>query len=501
MQHSALPNSAVAFRAKIDSHLFGLNSCQYLLSTSHGAIHTSNRGVKSECQGNDSLAYVDGNGRETIKNEGEDSSAGFISEPKGVSDGEQGETEEVEVPTVGELRELLQKAITELEVARINSTMFEEKAQKISEAAIALKDEATNAWNDVNDALDTIQDIISDELIAKEALQKSTMTLSLAEARLHVALESIEANKEGNDAPERSTDNGTETNLWTDDERLLDAQVDIRECRGNLEKCEAELRNLQIKREELQKEVDRLNEVAQKAQLNALKAEEDVANIMLLAEQAVAFELEAAQRVNDAEISLQRAEKSLANSGADSAETVQGNLLVEAVVVDEVIEGGITDVRVGRESDVVISSDTSITELSLAILADKTSKISDKVDQSLDLSDQENGKVGMDSPKEDEAESEKSKAVQSKKLESQKDLTWESSSMISPKALLKKSSRFFPASFFSSTDDGEEFTPALVFQGLIDYTRKQLPKLVLGLVLLGAGYVNYFASSYLVSAS
>ena len=69
------------------------------------------------------------------------------------------------------------------------------------------------------------------------------------------------------------------------------AESNIRECKANLENCEAELRRLQSKKEELQKEVDRLNEVAEKAQMNTLKAEEDVANIMLLAEQAVAVEL------------------------------------------------------------------------------------------------------------------------------------------------------------------------------------------------------------------
>ena len=42
-------------------------------------------------------------------------------------------------------------------MARRNSRMFEEKAQNISEAAIALKDEAANGWNDVNSSLGMIQ--------------------------------------------------------------------------------------------------------------------------------------------------------------------------------------------------------------------------------------------------------------------------------------------------------------------------------------------------------
>ncbi|BAS91695.1 Os04g0682800, partial [Oryza sativa Japonica Group] len=45
---------------------------------------------------------------------------------------------------------------------------------------------------------------------------------------------------------------------------------------------------------------------------------------------------------------------------------------------------------------------------------------------------------------------------------------------------------FFPASFFSSKADGE-FTPTSVFKGLMKSTRKHAPKLVVGIVLLGAG--------------
>lgn len=81
-------------------------------------------------------------------------------------------------------------------------------------------------------------------------------------------------------------------------------------------------------------------------------------------------------------------------------------------------------------------------------------------------------------------------AIQMKKQETQKDLTRESLPLNAPKTLQKKSSWFFSASFFSFSVDGTDSTPASVFQGLMEYARKQLPKLVLGSLLFGAGYVS-----------
>ena len=71
---------------------------------------------------------------------------------------------------------------------------------------------------------------------------------------------------------------------------------------------------------------------------------------------------------------------------------------------------------------------------------------------------------------------------------SQKDLTRDSSLFNALKALLKKSFCFFSASFFSL--DGSEFTPASLFHGLVQSARKQLPKLVVGSLLIGAGYAT-----------
>ncbi|CAL8122619.1 unnamed protein product [Prunus armeniaca] len=489
--------SRLAYREKTDDHLWNLN-LKMPLSCSFGNVVKGSRAVWwSRCQSNDSLAYVNGNGRNVEYVEGHDESSGVGSvhgaELSGSKeeDGHEEQKEGSEAPILNEMRELLQNAMKELEAARLNSTMFEEKAQKISEAAISLQDEAANAWNNVNSTLDTIQEIVNEECVAKEGVQKATMALSLAEARLQVALESLEVAKRGTDSPEILQESDGEHDCEAEEKALLVAQEDIKECQANLANCEVELSRLQSKKEELQKEVDRLNEAAEKAQLNALKAEEDVTNIMLLAEQAVAFELEAAQRVNDAEISLQRAEKSLSTSIADTTENNQGQVLSDDATLEEeekVVQGSSAEIIVERDRDVAVDGDLLAVKPLPDSSSDKISLSFEDANQSVDLSDHENGKLNLDSLKEAEVEADKSKnVVQTKKQETQKDLPRESSPSNAPKTLLKKSSRFFSASFFSSADG----TPTSVFQGLMEYARKQWPKLVVGIFLFGVGLTFY----------
>lgn len=481
---SGYSNSSMVALGEFDSQLWRSNLRRSLFCNLDNVLKGS-RTVRSWCQGNDSLAYVNGNGRNVEVIESSDENPGVDGGELNDSREEEVRGEEVEVLSLDDLRELLQKAIRELEAARLNSTVFDEKAQKISEAAIALQDKAASAWNDVNSSLDTVQEIVHEECVAKEAVQKATMALSLAEARLQVAVESLGAAKRGNDSLEGSRKSDGENNFDEEKKALLVAQEETKEYQENLANCEVELRRLQSKKEELQMEVDRLNEVAEKAQLNALKAEEDVANIMLLAEQAVAFELEATQRVNDAEIALQRADKSLSGSYLDSQETTQGQVLSDEVIVEEenVFQGVSDEVSVERDSDVPLDGDSLVVKP----LPDSPSQQSfEDLSQYDELSDHENGKLGLDSTKETELEAEKSKTVvQMKKQDTQK----ETSPSNVPKALLKKSSRFFSASFFSFSVDGTEFTPASVFQGLMESARKQWPKLIVGLLLFGAGYV------------
>ncbi|CAA7403385.1 unnamed protein product [Spirodela intermedia] len=437
--------------------------------------------VRVQCQANDSLPLVDGNSpnvefptspSEMKQSQMESTAATSVSDPLSNFLTE----EEHDATTIDDLMELLQKAMKELEIARLNSTMFEEKAQKISESAIALKDEASSAWNHVTSTVSAVQEITNEEDAAKEAVQKATMALSIAEARLQLAVDALGSKSKADDSSDTLIEN-------YEQEELL-AHEEIKVCRSCLENSEVELNRLQGKKAELQKEVDRLNDIAQKVQLDALRAEEEVANIMVLAEQAVAFELEAAQRVNDAEIALQKAEASSSSNITESQKLVSEEQLSGQILSPaEGDERIALDASVGEDVEDLVSNDLSAGDVTVRSIEDL--KFLD------DLHDQDYGKLSSESNKEAEIGIEKPANItmaKKQEVQQQKEFTKDSPTpTTAPKTLLNKSSRFFSASFFSFDVDGEEFTPASVFHGLISTARKQVPKVVFGILLLGLG--------------
>ncbi|KAF7138896.1 hypothetical protein RHSIM_Rhsim07G0018000 [Rhododendron simsii] len=492
-------------KGEFESHLWGFNSLGSLTCDFINVFKASRGVVRLRCQGNDSIANVDGNGRKVEFDDKEDTSIG----PKLNDSGEEAADGEVkEGPTLDDLRDLLQKAIKELELARLNSKMFEEKAQRISEAAIALKDEAENALDNVYSTRHSIQEIGNEEAVAKEAVQRATIALSFSEANLHVAMEALETAKRINDSLQALSEGdlkyecGQEETgiLEKEEEALLVAQDEIKECRATLENSEEELRRLQSRKEELEKELDRLNDIAEKAEMDALRADEEVANVMLLAEQAVAFELEAAQRVSDVEITLSRAEKDLVVPHFDITEAAVhqnessfgGQVLdVEEEFVEDrkVSPGNTVDIVVESDRVMQIESTPSVTEPLTVCQFDGPGQSIADTSTSYDFG-HGNGELNSESSKDTKIESQNSKNLaQTTGHELQKDLTKDSALFSAPKRLLKKSSRFFSASFFSS--DGTQFTPASLFHDLIQSARKQLPKLVVGSFLIGAGIAFY----------
>lgn len=414
------------------------------------------RGIK--CQGNDSLAYVDG------PLEGTKGSSEGADEPAGGTSGSDEETRAARVD-VDDLRELLHRARKELEVARLNSTMFEGKAQRISESAIALKDKADGAQRDVSAAVATVQEIIGREEDAKEAVRKATMALSMAEARLQLAAEALDAKRGSVGQLEVSLDD-------VEEEAFASAQEEIKGCQASLSKCEEELSRIQGKKMELQKEVDRLTELAERALLDASKAEEDVSNIMVLAEQAVALEMEAAKRANDAELVLQKAEKAISSvdSVVELVPAAEGQISDEEDDLSDVYDysgDGIADIS---ERDEVSNVER------LMQIGDLAAEGIEQLESSHEMSnDERSDKLLVEPQKEAESDTDKSKQGKKPDIERKES-----------KSSLKRSSRFFSASFFSSKSDGE-FTPTSVFRGLMKSARKQAPKLVVGTLLLGAG--------------
>uniref|UniRef100_A0A7C9CMY2 Uncharacterized protein n=1 Tax=Opuntia streptacantha TaxID=393608 RepID=A0A7C9CMY2_OPUST len=244
------------------------------------------------------------------------------------------------------------------------------------------------------------------------------MALSLAEARFQVAVESVEAvrtrsvNSEGSMQGDSENEGEEEVAnlLRQEEETLLVAQEEVRKCRSTLESCEAELVRLQHRKEELQKEVDRLKEAAEQAQKNALEAEEDVTNIMLLAEQAVALEIEAAHRVNDAEIALQRAEKLLFTYQTDITDSIEqqiGASVNEDMPHQEELLSQGTVGADGFESEIEDASSAS--KPSLNSPSDIVSQSLDEAALSDDHSDKENGKMGIEASRDTDLELEKVK--------------------------------------------------------------------------------------------
>jgi hypothetical protein len=411
------------------------------------------------CQGNDSLtAFLDGP-LEGTKGPTEATTSSGSDDAKDVD--------------VDGLREALNKAKKDLEVARLNSTMFEEKAQRISESAIALKDRADGAQRDVSEAVAMVQEVISKEADAKEAVQRATMSLSMSKARLQLAAEAMEA-KRGSVGQMEDSFEGVE------EEAFVSAQEEIKDCQAALSTCEEELRCIQEKKTELQSELDRLTELSEKALLDASKAEEDVANIMVLAEQAVALEMEAAQRANDAELVLQKAEKAVS-----SADTV---LDLPPLAEQKCIEDGRDSELYEFSSDGAddITDRDEVSSIERLMIGDLAVEGIEKLESSREISDEVSGDKLLVEPQEEaEPEIDNTSSKQGKKQEiERKEFT--KGPLSAPKALLKRSSRFFSASFFSSKVDGE-FTPTSVFQGLMTSVQKQAPKLVVGVVLLGAG--------------
>lgn len=461
--------------------------CRRRLNNISPFISSENvRDVRLQCQMDDESMFLD-NHKKNVEFSDSHLSGGLVKPGKGSVEASNNDLsslsivndsveEESNNPQLEELRDSLQKAVRELEVAQLNSTIFEEKAQRISELAIQQKDEAENAWVNVTSTLSTIQEIINEETDLKDALQKATMALSMADARIEVATAALHTTEESS---------GTAEDLTNEQQlALLEAQEEFKSCEICLSNFETQLSEIHIKKIELQEEVDRLSVAAEKAQFDIIKTEEEVANIMSLAEKAVALELEATQHVNDAEIALQKAEKFLSavdNAGSQGLISQEQLNEEETATLDEVSENEIVDVNTKSDAYELPHDGLSDSDLSVHNV--------DELGLHDEMSDKDNDKLISDSNKETEVVGEKPKTpVQVKKQETQKDPIKENATPQSAsKSLLNKSSRFFPASFFSFDVDNEDFTPTHVFQEFLATAKKQAPKLILGILFLGIG--------------
>lgn len=172
-----------------------------------------------------------------------------------------------ETTEMDEANQELDEANQELEAIRSRNSMISNGIDQL----IALEEEAAHAWNDANQTLHAMQETIAEECVAKEAVQKAVLTLSLG--------------KESSKNEKKKM----VVNLASLHERLM---------RLLMKKCE------------LMKEANRLSEAAKRAHNCALEAEEEVMEMMVWGEQALTLEREAIYRLNDAENAMKIAKKS-----------------------------------------------------------------------------------------------------------------------------------------------------------------------------------------------
>ncbi|CAK9194207.1 unnamed protein product [Sphagnum troendelagicum] len=372
------------------------------------------------------------------------------------------------------LREMLRVAMEDLETARANSTRIEEETQNVAEKALALRDQVADAEQAADAAIAQIEYILAKELAAGESVAAARAAFAAAEENMKRAEKALEAtglklkieNNGSASTMDTSEDMDGRKTLAEEEGELEIAKAELKASELAITRLEAELAQIQTEKSELQKKAMQLSEAAQLVKDAAAAADEDVASAMLRAEEAVAMEVKAAERVSDTEIALQKAETLAESTSQADAAVLQVDISEDlpqqhAVVSGEVVD---KDLRTATSSASLNSVDTSA-------VVDKHPK-------------EETNKRGDSNSKEAEAEKAKS-AGQPKKSESPvKEPTVAKSST-------KKSSRFFSASYFSSGDEAE-FAPSTVFSGLATLVREQLPKVVVGmaLVLAGGFYLN-----------
>jgi hypothetical protein len=181
--------------------------------------------------------------------------------------------------------------------------------------------------------------------------------------------------------------------------------------------------------------------------------------------------MEAAQRANDAELALQKAERAI--SSVDTVVELTSAAEEQKKAEEDGVSEGCEYSSDGAD-DVSVRDEVSNTER--IMVSDLAVEGIEQLEPPREVSDEASSdKTSVEPQKEADPDVDKSKQGKKQETERKKETT-----------LLKRSSRFFSASFFSSQVDGE-FTPTSVFRGLMASVQKQAPKLVLGIFLLGAG--------------
>jgi chromosome segregation ATPase len=435
------------------------------------------------------------------------------------------ENENEHLSSLEHLRATLKSALEELELARSKSLEIERETEVITERAISLRDEADLAASKAENAKSRFEKLSNEELNVEELLLKAKDSLSRAQENYRCAQKSLV------DAPEEKSkdqlvvdpekdivDNKQEEDfsikdcvsgsippfladssemvnirgkiqeekeqeslgLLGEEGNLIAYEAEVKGCEMSLAQYEMDLQRIKASKSELQKEVLAMLEAAKQARESAMEADYEVAKVMSLAEQAVALEVDATQRVSVAEIALQKAEKLVL------CETVPNHSTSTSSRISENDSDGVSSrtAAYGTAAEGIHLDNTTKEDDSSELHTAQDGKLLISIsDEAVEVTDKASGRgpeaarveVGMLLQ---ETESEKPKNVHH-----EKDNVKESSSHVGiPKS--KRSSRFFSASFFSFNDDESEFTPSNLFSGI----QQHFLKISVGILLLCGGY-------------
>ncbi|XP_010456222.1 PREDICTED: K(+) efflux antiporter 2, chloroplastic-like [Camelina sativa] len=304
----------------------------------------------------------------------------------------------------------LKNAIDELKAVRFDNNMI----HRIVKESIALQDKAFRLSNDLNQTPGVVQETIAEVCIARDAVQKATLALYLAEAWLQILMKPLEAagyhasevDDEVSEAMiwgERATEFEREANQdvkyaeaafhralkshfvsqiqETNQGQLLDgntafqnalsdivdgvsSETSLGKLWDDLHKAIKELKNVRLRNNMCKEIAQEWNSLQDKAssvsndpevrfeyESRASEVEDLLLATMIWGERSVQFEREASQDVRDAENAFQRALKSHFDS--QIRKTTQGQLLDGSTTVQNVLSNIVDGV----------SSETSLEEL------------------------------------------------------------------------------------------------------------------------------------------
>lgn len=291
-------------------------------------------------------------------------------------------------------------------------------------------------------------------------------------------------------------------------DELSRACMELKSAEGAVQKLEDDLARSKSLKVELLKLTTHLTDVARQIKAKAKSAHDDAAYAMSLAENAVAWEVEAAQRLSDAEMALQKAETHAADAAQvaaslAAAEMAQrlasqvtkasealpternfpGSVLERTMVAGEVSENAssMRDAVQTTESSFLVDSEGYGNTVS-ASNNGFTRHVPDAENKMSSDTESDNRKPDAEGMTDDDSKNWPKVAAQVKRTEAIK----ESASPGVPKAV-KRSSRFFSASYFSFAEDGAKFLPSSLLSGLGVAVKQQLPKIVIAVALLLAG--------------